>query len=288
MIDPKIEKKNLWLQLAAILLFLLLSAAVYHALRPGLGRLTADFFYPYLRVSRLAVKAVSDRTLLSFNRLELAAKLEQQQKINAALAFQAAAAAELLRENQELRRYLGIKVPENWNYIVSEVMLRDPLLWLEHFTIDRGSADGVEPGDAVLDVSEAGIPILIGIIGSCGKHNSEVMTVYNPDFCFSAGIGPTRITGFINAGSRQGSDGRIPVGYLPSTEALSIGSAVFTTGFEKRIPGGVKIGELEQIEESNPLFSSTNRISGLIRPAFNPNRLRFVIIARRSGGKASL
>ena len=45
---------------------------------------------------------------------------------------------------------------------------------------------------------------------------------------------------------------------------------------------------LEQIEESNPLFSSTNRISGLIRPAFNPNRLRFVIIARRSGGKASL
>ena len=50
---------------------------------------------------------------------------------------------------------------------------------------------------------------------------------------------------------------------------------------EQRIPGGIKIGELDRLEEVNPLFYSAGRSSGLIRPAFNPNRLRFVIIARR-------
>jgi rod shape-determining protein MreC len=283
--EPKFERKTILLHAAGILLIIFLAVTLYHALRPGLGRLVADFFYPYLRVSRLAVNALSNQSLLSFSKLELAAKLEQQQKLNTTLSLQAAAAAELLRENQELRRYLGIQAPAHWEYIVAEVMLRDPLLWLEHFTISRGSNDGVESGDAILDVSEDGIPLLVGVVGNCGKHNSDVMTVYNPDFCFSAGIGPARLTGFVNAGGRQSSNGRIPVGYLSSADAPSVGSAVFTTGFEKHIPAGIKIGILSSIEESNPLFSSTNRISGLIRPAFNPNRLRFVIIAKRIGEK---
>ncbi|MBR7103566.1 MAG: rod shape-determining protein MreC [Lentisphaeria bacterium] len=280
--EPITDKKNIFIQVAALLLLLLLATAVYHAIRPGIGRLTADFFYPYLRVSRMAVHTVSDRTLLSFSRAELAAKLEQLQKQNTALAIQAAASAELLRENQTLRSYLGLNTPEKWHYIAAEVMLRDPLLWLEHFTINRGSVDGLEPGDAVLDVAEEGIPVLAGIIGSCGKHHAEVLTVFNPDFSFSASIGPRRVIGFVNAGTaRNAGDGRVPVGYITSAEMPAAGSAVITTGFEKRIPGGIKIGELDQLEESHPLFSGSARNSGLIRPAFNPNRLRFVLIARQ-------
>ena len=45
------EKRTIFFHLAAILLFILLIITVYHAIRPGLGRLTADFFYPYLRSS---------------------------------------------------------------------------------------------------------------------------------------------------------------------------------------------------------------------------------------------
>ena len=276
------DKRPLLFHAGAVALLVLLIFTLYHAVRPGLKRFAADFFYPYLRLSRQTVNTLSNHALLSFSKLELAARLDQLQKLHEAKTLQAAAAAELLRENQELRRYAGLKAPANWSYITAEVMLRDPLLWQEHFAISKGSEDGLETGDAVIDVSESGIPVLVGVLSSCGKHNSEVMTVYNPDFCFSAGIGPERIIGFINAGGRQGSNGYIPVGYLNSADIPQIGSAVFTTGFEKRIPAGIKIGELSKVEESHPLFSSTNRISGLIRPAFNPNRLRFVIIARRS------
>lgn len=277
------DTRHLLFRFGSVLLLVLLIFTVYHAVRPGLRRFAADFFYPYLRLSRQTVNTLSNHALLSFSKLELAARLEQLQKLHEAKTLQAAAAAELLRENQELRRYAGLKAPANWNYITAEVMLRDPLLWQEHFSISKGSEDGLESGDAVIDVSESGIPVLVGVIGNCGKHNSDVMTVYNPDFCFSAGIGPERIIGFVNAGGRQGSQGNIPVGYLNSADIPQVGSAVFTTGFEKRIPAGIKIGELCKVEESHPLFSSTNRISGLIRPSFNPNRLRFVIIARRSG-----
>ena len=95
------EPKNLLLQIMALMIILLLATAVYHALRPGIGRLTADFFYPYLKVSRVAVNTISDRTLLSFSRAELAAKLEQQQKLNETLAFQAAAAEELAADDEK-------------------------------------------------------------------------------------------------------------------------------------------------------------------------------------------
>lgn len=282
------DKRPLLFHFGAVFLLVLLLFTVYHAVRPGLKRFASDFFYPYLRLSRQTVNTLSNHALLSFSKLELAARLEQLQKLHEATTLQAAAAAELLRENQELRRYAGLKVPENWKYITAEVMLRDPLLWQEHFSISKGSDDGLEAGDAVIDVSESGIPVLVGVLGSCGKHNSEVMTVYNPDFCFSAGIGPERIIGFVNAGGRQGNRDNIPVGYLNSADIPQVGSAVFTTGFEKRIPAGIKIGELSKVEESHPLFSSTNRISGLIRPSFNPNRLRFVIIARRSGSREEI
>ncbi|MBR1952321.1 MAG: rod shape-determining protein MreC [Lentisphaeria bacterium] len=282
------DKRPLLFHFGAVFLLVLLLFTVYHAVRPGLKRFASDFFYPYLRLSRQTVNTLSNHALLSFSKLELAARLEQLQKLHEATTLQAAAAAELLRENQELRRYAGLKAPVNWKYITAEVMLRDPLLWQEHFSISKGSDDGLEAGDAVIDVSESGIPVLVGVLGSCGKHNSEVMTVYNPDFCFSAGIGPERIIGFVNAGGRQGNRDNIPVGYLNSADIPQVGSAVFTTGFEKRIPAGIKIGELSKVEESHPLFSSTNRISGLIRPSFNPNRLRFVIIARRSGSREEI
>ena len=201
------DKRSLLFHFGAVVLLVLLIFTVYHAIRPGLRRFAADFFYPYLRLSRQTVNTLSNHALLSFSKLELAARLEQLQKLHDAKTLQAAAAAELLRENQELRRYAGLKAPASWSYTTAEVMLRDPLLWQEHFSISKGSEDGLEAGDAVIDVSESGIPVLIGVLSSCGKHNSEVMTVYNPDFCFSAGIGPERIIGRRYAAGCSGGAG---------------------------------------------------------------------------------
>lgn len=273
------ERKNHAVLAAVIVFLLLLAVSLYHTLRPGFGRLAADFFYPYLRVSKIAVNYLSDRTLLTFNRLELAAKLEQQQKVNEKLAVQAAMARDLMRENLELRRYLKLQPMPQWDYLFAEVVIRDPLLWMEHFSINLGTLDDIAPGNAVLDVSDDGIPVLVGVIASAGKHHSEVMTVFNPEFCFSVRIMPENTIGFIHAGGRKGANGMIPLGYLPPGGEPVAGSAVFTTGFERNIPGGIKVGLLEDIERQNPLFSASGA-SGLIRPAFNPNSLRVVIVAK--------
>ena len=78
------DKRHVLFHVAAVVLFVLLLFTVYHAVRPGLKRFAADFFYPYLRLSRQTVNTLSNHALLSFSKLELAARLEQLQKLHEA------------------------------------------------------------------------------------------------------------------------------------------------------------------------------------------------------------
>lgn len=66
--------------------------------------------------------------------------------VNRRLSAEAAEAKEFEEENLQLRRLLKLDPPAAWRYVAAEVILRDPVLWNEHFTIDRGSRDGLTKG----------------------------------------------------------------------------------------------------------------------------------------------
>ena len=253
-----------------------ITVIVYQTLLPALRQAAGDFFYPYLKVSRTAVKTVSDYTLLLRSKTELAAALEEMSKLNGALALQAAAALELSKENAELRRLSGLPPSENWQYLNAQVLLHDPLMWQEHFTINRGKSDGIGVGDAVIDINSGGVPVLVGVVHSTGKHTSTVHTPFNAALKLSGRIGRDTI-GFINAGDRQRTRELVPIEYLPSDAKCVPGESVFTTGFEQKIPGGLKIGELQRIDE-NPNFHIGSGRSGMVKPAFSPHHLRFLTI----------
>ena len=129
---------------------LLIAYAGYRTLRPGAGRFFGDFFYPYLAVARFAGDQVSNRSLLAYSRPELAAQVEKLMAVNRRLSAEAAAAKEFEEENLQLRRLLKLDPPAAWRYVAAEVILRDPVLWNEHFTIDRGTAAGVSVNDPVV------------------------------------------------------------------------------------------------------------------------------------------
>ena len=72
--------------------------------------------------------------------------LNSCRETNRQLAVQAAASGELFRENTSLRRLLDLPIPAGWSYSAAEIILRDPLLWNERFSINRGSRDGHHGG----------------------------------------------------------------------------------------------------------------------------------------------
>ena len=258
---------------------LLIPVAVlcYSALRTSVIRVAGDFFYPYLAAVKMPVRFLSDKTLLFCTRTELAARLEHLTKVNNRLALQAAAAIELMRENEVLRSQLKLKPVNRWRYVNAQVLLRDPLRWQEHLTIDRGSDDGIYPGCAVIVSDFNNNPIFAGVISSTSKHTSVVNTIYNPLLKMSGTVG-SRAVGFINGTDRHGSGRNVPIDYLPSDEKCVPGESVMTTGLEHRIPGGIKIGELISVSEQNHLISESTLVSGVVRASFDPNMLRFVTV----------
>ncbi len=269
-----------------LVLSLVVLGAGYRVLRNGAGRFFDDFFYPYLHLSKLGSSKLADLSLLAYSRRELAVKLEDLERRNRTLALQAAAAGELLEENEELRKLVEFSAPRRRSYLAAEIILRDPLMWRERFTVDRGEADGVSRGAAVIDVSGDGRLSLVGVIERVGKRTSTVLTLRNGALRISARIGASGAVGFVNTGAERSADGTIPIGYLPSGGGCRPGEAVLTTGFEAGIPSGVTIGVISEMERLGSLFADRPFLTGKVVPAADFDTLRFVVIAvnAASGG----
>ena len=282
-------KDRLWerrtLAAGVLVLALLVLCAGYRVLRNGAGRFFDDFFYPYLRLARISSDRLSDQSLLAYSRGELAVKLEELQRQNRSLSLRAAAAGELLQENEELRKLVSFSAHPSRRYLPAEIILRDPLIWRERFTVDRGERDGVRPGAAVIDVAADGRPLLVGVIERAGKRTSTVLTLYNGALKLSCRLGTSGAVGFVNAGATRQGDGSVPIGYLPVGAGYQPGEAVVTTGFEEGIPPGLVIGELATVEDSGTVFANRPHLAGTLKPAADFDGLRFVVISGFSAGK---
>jgi len=277
------DKGRIWerraLTAGLLVLALVVLGAGYRMLRPGIGRFCDDFLYPYLRLSRLGMTRLSQQSLLAYSRAELASKLEELERRNRSLALQAAAAGELLKENAELRKLMELSASATHRYLAAEIVLRDPLMWRERFTVDRGEVDGVRPGAAVIDVGADGRPLFVGVIERVGRSTSTVLTLYNDALRLSARFGGSGAVGFVNAGEGHHDDGTIPVGYLPRGVIYRPDEAAVTTGFERGIPPGLVIGDLAAVDDPGSRFSSRLHLTGRLRPAAELDGIRFVVIS---------
>ncbi len=279
-VESNIRRRLLFL--AAAGLFCILAIAGWSTLRETIGRVAGDFLYPYLLLSRLGADRLSDQTLLVFSRRELAEQLELQRNENRRLAAQSAAAAELLVENDQLRQQLKLSPPPSWHYVNAEIILRDPRFWNERLTVDRGSLDGITPGAAVMTTTADGGVILVGVVTRVTKHSAEVITVFNPELRISAALPLSNAVGIVNPGERLARAGKVDIGFLPVERNYVTEEVLQTTGFERQIPPGIKIGNLASIQQVDSLFSSELYLRGTFVPAVDLNSSRFVVVADRA------
>lgn len=272
------------LALGALALALLVLGAGYRLFRDSIGRICNDFLYPYLHLERAGASHLAG----VFGDDEAAGRIAELQKRNAELSIRLLEAEQALKEYPELRRTANFSPPPEWSTLKAEVIKRDPLMWRERFTVDRGSEDGVVSGAAVvgIDVDAAGRPLLIGVIERVDKRSSTVRTLYS-GLRIVAQLGSPRKVGEVNAGALSRDDGLLPIGYLPRVEHYSRSEEAVTTGYERRIPAGLVIGKLVSVEDLEERFSSHPCLSGGLKPAADIDGVRFVVIAVPKGGKAA-
>ena len=266
---------------SCILLVIIFLCAGFRMISFALSKAANDFFYPYLKIAKGTAGEIQDKSLLSLDRLALAHQVEKLSQRNRELAVRSTAAAGILDENRILRQKLKLSAPPEWSFHTAEIIMRSPLHFRAGFTIDKGSKDGIFPGDAVVDSTTDGRLFLIGVVRECSGRTARVSTVADPSLRISGRL-PGGVVGFTNSGIGAPPAGLLRFGMLPGGINCTPGEAIVTTGYERGIPEGIKIGEVSDISDLQTGDDPDQTL--FIVPAVKFENLRFVTVVSRSNG----
>ena len=212
----------------------LLAGLLLLGTNPAGRRMSLAFMRPFAETWRY----VSDQTSALFGKDKQKEQIERLETQLRDLELEARTAQELKQQNTQLRQMLGLRPFPAWKTIRAEVLTRDPVFWDSCFTIDRGEADGIFIGSAVL-FGDA----MIGRIGTVNQHSAVVNTIVSR----KCRIGVTLANGHGN-GLMQGMgwrDGDVTPGciveFLPLSAVAEENDLLTTSGLGGTIPGGIPL-----------------------------------------------
>lgn len=268
---------------AGLTLVLLILFGIYSTFRRTAARVSADFYFPFLKAARMAENTVADQTLLIQDKSTLAKALQKLMKENAMLAAERTVVMDLKKENAQLRSLIGLERKGVFKPVFAEVLARDPMTWQEQFTIDKGSDDGIEPGNPVVTstlIGDGTVPAVavIGKISSVSRHTAQVCTILSQDFKMSVSLPESKSSGILE-GARNASDMYSSLKFLPLNAIPSEGQLVYTNAFSGNSPPGLPVGVVVAHTGVAP-SSSRNQVyfETDVRPFESPAEVRFVAV----------
>lgn len=143
-------------------------------------------------------------------------------------------------ENVRLRRLLHLEERHPYNLVAASVVARSLDRLGGSFTIDKGTADGVEPGRAVLTPDG-----LVGRAERSTPHETRVLTLLNRDCAVAARIERTRVDGVLEW--EFGNQPVLNLRYISSQEDVKVGDRVATSGLGGIFPVGIRIGTVAKV-----------------------------------------
>jgi rod shape-determining protein MreC len=165
---------------------------------------------------------------------------------NADLRQRLAADAETRRDNDLLRKQLGLEVAGAPRQVAAEVVAFQPDTYRQFVTINKGSRSGVLSGMAV--TSEG---VLIGTISDVQPTASKIMLVTDPEFKLTAKDQDTGASGIVRGQLGSG----LILDKIGQTDTVKPGDTVTTSGLGGLVPAGILIGQVESVNaRANVVF----------------------------------
>jgi len=157
-----------------------------------------------------------------------------------------------LKENEELKKYLGIK-SENTDLVFTSATVtgRQSGSHASVYTLNKGSFHGIEPGMPVIDQNG-----VIGYITEVGLNWSKASPVTDPDVSVGILIEKTGETGVSSGSFSASKDGFCTVTYLPQDTEVANGDRIVTSGEGSYFPKGLLIGYVDHTE-TDPISRET-------------------------------
>jgi len=165
-----------------------------------------------------------------------------------------------------LEKLLNLTQQSSYQTVTAQVIARDPSVWFDSISIDKGRWAGVEINMPV--VTSDG---LVGRVVSTGPLNSQVMLVTDEKSGAGAIVGQLGTSNAMGSIKGMGENGLLDMRYVSSLEKVQMGDTVYTTGQDGVYPAGLTVGQVVEIHPGSPQTIH-------IRPSAGLDRLKEVTV----------
>jgi rod shape-determining protein MreC len=175
---------------------------------------------------------------------------------------------ELKNENEALREALKISEKQKLSFILADVISRSPLNFSQSFMINKGSADGISVGRAVV----WGGQVLVGEVKDLNEDTANIRSINDNEFRTSVFVGEKRIEAIFKG---QGLE-QAQLDLISVKEEIKAGDRIITSGLDKKISRGFYIGEVKDVKKTEgKVFQEV-----IVDPAFDWSQLEQVLIVK--------
>ena len=189
---------------------------------------------------------------------------------NTALKQQNKDVASYIEENERLLALLNLQESvTDYSTVAARVISYSGNNWYEQIEINKGSFNGLQPGNAV--ITPEGI---VGKIIETGPNYSIVTTFLDADSDIGIRVARTGGSGIIEGDSELVKDGNCKLSFLDRNTPLIIGDIALTSGTGGIYPPGLTVGTVMSVSAD----SMGNLKHALISPAVDFNKLSEVLV----------
>lgn len=158
----------------------------------------------------------------------------------------------LEEENEKLRRMLKLSEKETRiDMVAASVVAKDPTNWFSTFTINKGTDDGIEVNQPIVNSNRE----LVGQVSRVGGNWAEVITILDPQSSVGAMIKRSKEIGIIEGNSALRYEGKCRLGYIARDADIKQGDFVETSGMGGIFPKGLVIGVITEVYDENATMS---------------------------------
>jgi len=172
-------------------------------------------------------------------------------------------------ENERLQSLLSLKEQTGYDQVSARVIARDPSVWFNTVTIDRGSSAGIELNMPV--VTAGGI---VGRVIALSPWTAQVMMVTDEKAAAGAIVGQLGGSGALGSVRGSGESDLIEMRYVSGLQRVEVGDYILTTGQDNIYPPGLRVGEVVLVKHG----TATQSHEIFIRPGAKLDQLEEVAV----------
>jgi rod shape-determining protein MreC len=232
---------------------------------------TQTFASPLQSASSKATGATSGFFQQIWNFRSTAQENEQLKERLAQVETELRTARQAEAENDRLKALLNLNEQTNIKSVPARVIARDPSVWFNTITINRGTSSGVEMNMPV--VTPGGI---VGRIITVGPFSSQVMLITDEKAGAGAVVGQLSQSGALGSVRGRADLGAalIEMRYVSGLEKVEVNDYVMTTGQDGIYPPGLNIGRVVDVKNG----TATQAHLILIQPGAQLDHLEEVAV----------